>query len=64
MSKKEENDLFIFIEALKSHNYKGFKRSLLSSSKKNSGMKYALFEEISRGNLFNKSDFIKKKIPK
>jgi hypothetical protein len=61
MSKKEENDLFIFIEALKSHNYKGFKRSLLSSSKKNSGMKYALFEEISRGNLFNKSDFIKKK---
>lgn len=61
MSKKEENDLFIFIEALKAHNYKGFKRSLLSSPKKNSNLKLALFEEISKGNLFNKTDFIKKR---
>lgn len=60
MSKKEENDLFIFIESLKKPNYKGFKKMLLSSSKENDSKKYELFLGIAKGAIFDKNNFKKK----
>ena len=58
--KQEVNDLFILIESLKKNNFKGFKRTLIKSSNKNKDVKYALFQEISRGGDFDKNLFISK----
>lgn len=58
--KQENNDLFIFIESLKKSNYKGFKKSLLTSASKNSHVKHALFEGISKGDNFDKNLFLSK----
>ena len=60
MSKQEENDLYIFIAALKAPYHKGFKRALLSSSKKNSDIIYVLFKQIAKGGTFKKDKFQKK----
>ncbi|WP_299886478.1 hypothetical protein [uncultured Lacinutrix sp.] len=60
MSKLEENDLFIFIQSLRNSEYKSFKRYLQSLNKKDSVLKYKLFEAISKKRKLDKAKLIKK----
>jgi hypothetical protein len=60
MPKLEENDLLIFIQSLRTKEYKSFRKQLKLSNKKDSIIKLKLFETLIKGNSFDKNKFLKK----